>query len=81
MPARREELQGAIDEGIEIVYNTQPVEVIDGKALRCVRTEMGEPDEDGRRRPINIAGSEHEIECGLARSARRPNAMSSRRAA
>ncbi len=65
MPARREELQGAIDEGIEIVYNTQPVEVVDGKALRCVRTELGEPDEDGRRRPINIAGSEHDIECGM----------------
>jgi len=65
MPARREELQGAIDEGIEIVYNTQPVEVIDGKALRCVRTELGEPDEDGRRRPINIEGSEHDIECGM----------------
>ncbi|MDH3221541.1 MAG: FAD-dependent oxidoreductase, partial [Gammaproteobacteria bacterium] len=65
MPARREELQGAIDEGIEIVYNTQPVEVIDGKALRCVRTELGEPDADGRRRPINIEGSEHDIECGL----------------
>ena len=64
MPARREELQGAIDEGIEIVYNTQPVEVIDG-ALRCVRTELGEPDEDGRRRPINVEGSEHDIECGL----------------
>jgi len=65
MPARREELQGAIDEGIEIVYNTQPVEVIDGKALRCVRTELGELDEDGRRRPINIEGSEYDIECGM----------------
>ena len=65
MPARREELQGAIDEGIEIVYNTQPVEVIDGKALRCVRTKLGESDEDGRRRPINIEGSEHDIECGM----------------
>jgi NADPH-dependent glutamate synthase beta subunit-like oxidoreductase len=65
MPARREELQGAIDEGIEIVYNTQPVEVIDGKALRCVRTELGEPDEDGRRRPVNVEGSEHDIECGM----------------
>jgi NADPH-dependent glutamate synthase beta subunit-like oxidoreductase len=65
MPARKEELQGAIDEGIEIVYNTQPVEVIDGKALRCIRTEMGEAGEDGRRRPVNLAGSEHDIECGL----------------
>ncbi|MCP3690210.1 MAG: FAD-dependent oxidoreductase [Gammaproteobacteria bacterium] len=65
MPARKEELQGAIDEGIEIVYNTQPVEVIEGKALRCVRTEMGEPDADGRRRPVDIAGSEHDIACGM----------------
>jgi len=65
MPARREELQGAIDEGIEIVYNTQPVEVIDGKALRCVRTELGELDEDGRRRPINVEDSEYDIECGM----------------
>ena len=65
MPARKEELMGAIEEGIEIVYNTQPVEVINGKALRCVRTEMGEPDEDGRRRPVTIEGSEHDIECGL----------------
>ena len=65
MPARREELQGAIDEGIEIVYNTQPVEVIDGKALRCVRTELGEPGADGRRRPVNVEGSEHDIECGM----------------
>ena len=65
MPARKEELQGAIDEGIEIIYNTQPVGVIDGKALRCIRTEMGEPGEDGRRRPVNVEGSEHDIECGL----------------
>jgi len=65
MPARKEELQGAIDEGIEIVYKVQPVEVIDGKALRCVRTEMGEPGEDGRRRPVNVEGSEFDIECGL----------------
>ncbi|MDH5355229.1 MAG: FAD-dependent oxidoreductase [Gammaproteobacteria bacterium] len=64
MPARKEELQGAIEEGIEIVYNTQPVEVVDG-ALRCVRTEMGEADEDGRRRPVSVAGSEHDLECGL----------------
>ncbi len=64
MPARPEELLGALDEGIEVIYNTQPVEVMD-KALRCVRTEPGEPDEDGRRRPVHVEGSEHDIECGL----------------
>ena len=69
MPARKEELHGAIEEGVEIVYNTQPVEVVDtangGKALRCVTTAMGEPDEDGRRRPVTVEGSEHDLECGL----------------
>lgn len=69
MPARKEELHGAIEEGVEIVYNTQPVAVVDtdngGKALRCIRTEMGEPDEDGRRRPVDVEGSEHDIDCGL----------------
>ena len=33
-------------------------------ALRCVKTALGEPDEDGRRRPVVIEGSEHEILCG-----------------
>ena len=65
MPARKEELHGAIEEGIEIVYNTQPVEVIEGRALRCVRTEMGEPDDSGRRSPVVVEGSEHDIECGM----------------
>ncbi|MCP4187617.1 MAG: FAD-dependent oxidoreductase [Gammaproteobacteria bacterium] len=65
MPARAEELQGAIDEGIEMVYNTQPISVVDGRAIRCLRTEMGEADTDGRRRPVEVAGSEHDIECGL----------------
>ncbi|MDH3740557.1 MAG: FAD-dependent oxidoreductase, partial [Hyphomicrobiales bacterium] len=68
IPARKEELKGAIEEGIEVIYNTQPVEVIaDGNdfALRCVETELGEPDEDGRRRPINVEGSERDIACGM----------------
>jgi len=68
IPARKDELHGAIEEGIEIVYNTLPVAVQehgDGLRLRCVRTELGEPDEDGRRRPVTVAGSEHELDCGL----------------
>lgn len=69
IPARKIELQGAIEEGIEFVYNTQQVEVIadgdDNLKLRCVQTGMGEPDADGRRRPEPIAGSEHDIDCGM----------------
>ncbi len=69
IPARRDELEGALKEGIEFIYNTQQVAVVEKGnhlALTCVRTEMGEPDpEDGRRRPVVVAGSEHEIDCGL----------------
>ncbi|HER27425.1 MAG TPA: FAD-binding protein, partial [Rhodospirillales bacterium] len=52
--ARNEELEDALREGIEIVYNRQPVAVSgddNGLSLRCVETNLGEPDEGGRRRP------------------------------
>jgi NADPH-dependent glutamate synthase beta subunit-like oxidoreductase len=68
IPARRDELEGAIKEGIEFVYHTQPVAVVTdgGKfALRCVETRLGEPGEDGRRRPENISGSERDIPCDM----------------
>lgn len=68
IPARAIELQGAVDEGIEFLYNTQQVavEVHDqGLKLKCVSTDLGEPDEDGRRRPVPLAGSEHYIQCGM----------------
>lgn len=69
IPARKDELEGAIKEEIEFVYNTQQVSVDvkgNGLALKCVQTEMGEPDpEDGRRRPVVVEGSEHDIDCGM----------------
>ena len=68
IPARAIELKGAVDEGIEFLYNTQQVAVEKngaGLSLKCVRTDLGEPDEDGRRRPVPIAGSEHSIACGM----------------
>lgn len=68
IPAREIELHHAVKEGIEFIYNTQQVAVEvngDGLALKCVRTEAGEPDADGRRRPVVVAGSEHQIDCGL----------------
>ena len=69
IPARRDELEGAIKEGIEFVYNTQQTEIVAseaGVALRCLRTEPGEPDAgDGRRRPVPVAGSEHDIQAGM----------------
>ena len=69
IPARRIELEGAIEEGIEFVYNTQQVAVVpqgdDGLLLRCVRTDAGEADADGRRRPVPVPGSEHDLACGM----------------
>jgi NADPH-dependent glutamate synthase beta subunit-like oxidoreductase len=68
IPARRIELEGAVKEGIEFVYNTRQVSVTpgeDGLVLGCIKTEAGEPDADGRRRPVDLPGSEHEISCGM----------------
>ncbi|MEZ5101685.1 MAG: FAD-dependent oxidoreductase [Thermoleophilia bacterium] len=68
IPARKDELHGAIEEGIEILYQTQPVGFleVDGEpVLRCVRTELGEPGEDGRRTAVDVPGSEHDVPCGL----------------
>lgn len=68
MPARADELKGALLEGVEIVYHTLPQAVIErssGLALRCVTTKAGAPGKDGRRSAQVVAGSEHDIECGL----------------
>lgn len=64
MPARKEEIEHAEEEGVELKLLTSPVEIIgNGKVekVRLIRTELGEPDERGRRRPIDIPGSEFEV--------------------
>lgn len=64
MPARKEEIEHAEEEGIELKLLTSPVEIIgNGKVekVRLIRTELGEPDERGRRRPIDIPGSEFDV--------------------
>ena len=68
IPARKIELEGAIEEGIEFIYFTQQiaVEEINGKLnLKCVKTELGEKGEDERLQPKMAKGSEHDIECGM----------------
>jgi glutamate synthase (NADPH/NADH) small chain len=67
LPARVEEIHHAKEEGIEFQYLTAPVEFIGdeknmARAVRCIRMELGEPDESGRRRPVPIPDSEFEIE-------------------
>ncbi len=70
MPADIEEIEDALDEGVDIQYLAAPTKVISEggklKALRCIRMELGEPDESGRRRPVPVEGSEHDIECSTA---------------
>ncbi len=67
LPARREEVHHAKEEGIIFDLLTNPTEIIADengwvKAVKCVRMELGEPDASGRRRPMVIEGSEFEIE-------------------
>ncbi len=68
IPARKDELEGAIKEDIEFIYHAQPVEIVEkdgGLALRVVKTELGEPEEDGRRAFRTVPGSEYDIDCGM----------------
>ncbi len=68
IPARKDELHGALAEGIEVLYHTQPVEIAangDGLTLRCRTTALGEPGADGRRLSIDVQGSEHDLACGM----------------
>ncbi len=63
MPARAEEVEHAMDEGIHFHFLTNPTAVIDdgsGRACRlnCIRMELGEPDEQGRRKPEPVPGSD-----------------------
>ena len=67
MPARREEVHHAMEEGVQFMFQTAPVEILgneDGtvRALRCVKMEMGEPDAKGRRSFKQLEGSETDVE-------------------
>ncbi|MBQ9512664.1 MAG: NADPH-dependent glutamate synthase [Lachnospiraceae bacterium] len=68
LPARAEEVHHAKEEGIIFDLLTNPVEILANdegwvKGIKCIRMELGEPDESGRRRPVEIPGSEFEIDC------------------
>ena len=67
LPARREEVHHAKEEGVEFRMLSNPVEIIGDEkgwvnGIRCIRMELGEPDESGRRSPVPVPGSEFEIE-------------------
>ena len=66
MPAAKEEVEGAIEEGIEIQFLVAPVRVLSEngqlKGIECVRMELGDFDKSGRRRPVPIKGSEFTLD-------------------
>jgi len=65
MPAYEHEIEDALDEGIEIMYLTNPQKIIPGKdklTVECIRMELGEPDKSGRRRPVPVNDSEFILE-------------------
>ncbi|MBU0520379.1 FAD-dependent oxidoreductase, partial [bacterium] len=67
MPAIEEEIVGAEEEGVELVFLAAPAELkrSNGKVstMVCQRMELGEPDDSGRRRPVPINGDTYEMEC------------------
>ena len=67
LPARVEEVHHAKEEGIEFAMLTNPVEILGDEngwvtGVRCIRMELGEPDESGRRSPVEVPGSEFDIQ-------------------
>ncbi len=70
LPARREEVEHAKEEGIIFRFLTNPTEILGDEqkntvALRCVEMELGEPDQSGRRRPIPKEGSEFDLDVDM----------------
>ena len=70
MPARDEELHHAEEEKIEFVLLTNPTQFFGNEegrltGMECLKMELGEPDDSGRRRPIPIEGSEYKFDCDL----------------
>jgi glutamate synthase (NADPH/NADH) small chain len=70
MPARKEEIHHAEEEGVELHLLTNPTRFFGNDqgrvvAMECIKMELGEPDDSGRRRPIPIKGSEFTMETDL----------------
>lgn len=68
MPARKEEINHAEEEGVEFLLLANPVEIIGDeqgnvKAVKCIEMQLGEPDASERRSPIPVEGSEFTVDC------------------
>ena len=82
LPARREEVHHAKEEGVEFMMLTNPVEILGNeddfvRAVRCEKMELGEPDASGRRRPVEVPGSEFilDADCVIMAIGTSPNPL------
>ena len=85
MPARVEEVHHAKEEGIEFHFLTNPLEIIGDengwiKEIKCIKMELGEPDDSGRRRPVPIKDSEFTMKANtyIVAIGQKPNPLISR---
>ena len=70
LPARAEEVHHAIEEGVHMDLLTNPIEILSDdqgrvRGMKCIKMELGEPDASGRRRPVEIEGSEFELDVDM----------------
>ncbi len=82
LPARAEEVEHAMEETIEFLTLTNPVRILGDEdknvcGIECVKMELGEPDESGRRKPITVEGSEHiiDVDCVIMAIGTSPNPL------
>ena len=91
LPARHEEVEHAIEEGIEFHLLTNPTEILGYESpegirdarhgfvtgMKCIKMELGEPDERGRRRPVEIPDSEFimDVDCVIMSIGTSPNPL------
>lgn len=81
LPAKKEEVEHALEEGIDFKLLNNPVEILGENGyvtgIKCIKMELGEPDEKGRRRPIEIPGSEFvlDVDCVVMAIGTSPNPL------
>ncbi len=82
LPARKEEVEHAEEEGVVFKTLCNPVEILadendDVNKIRCIKMELGEPDASGRRRPIEVPGSEFDldVDCVIMSLGTSPNPL------
>ena len=82
LPARKEEVEHAKEEGIEFRLLNNPVEILGGEdrfvnGIKCIKMELGEPDASGRRRPVAVPGSEFvlDVDCVIMAIGTSPNPL------